>query len=78
MILFDFAGPWAGSNGFRMMPDDPLAEFPAAATVTIAAGGYLTSVAYSWEHPDDGPQDGLVVVGSAGEDGSLVAMWGDS
>jgi hypothetical protein len=31
MILFDFAGPWAGSNGFRMMPDDPLAEFPAAA-----------------------------------------------
>jgi hypothetical protein len=47
-------------------------------TVTTAAGGHLTLVAYRWEHPDDGPQDGLLVIGSAGEDSSLVAMWGDS
>jgi hypothetical protein len=36
------------------------------------------SIAYWWEHPDDGPQDGLVLIGSADEGGSLVAMWGDS
>lgn len=78
MILSDFAGSWAGTNGFRLMPGDPLAELPATVTVTMGAGGHLTSVAYSWEHPDDGPQDGLLVIGSAGEDGSLVAMWGDS
>jgi hypothetical protein len=78
MTLSDFAGTWAGTNGFRMMPTDSLAEFPATVDVTRAAGGHLTAVAYSWQHPDDGPQDGLVVVGPAGEDGSLVAMWGDS
>ncbi len=78
MILSAYAGTWTGTNGFRLMPHDPLAEFPAAVTVTIAAGGHLTSVAYSWEHPDDGPQDGLLVIGTAGEDASLIAMWGDS
>src|SRR5215831_8811833 len=78
MILSDAAGAWAGTNGFRLMPNDPLTEFPATMTVTTAAGGHLTAVAYSWEHPEDGPQDGLVVIGSAGEDGSLIATWGDS
>jgi hypothetical protein len=61
-----------------LMPHDTLAEFPATMTVTIAAGGHLTSVAYSWKHPEDGPQDGLIVIGSAGGDASLTAMWGDS
>jgi hypothetical protein len=78
MILADFAGTWVGTNGFRLMPADSLAEFPATVTVTSAAGGHLTSVAYSWEHPDDGPQDGLLVIGTGAEDGSLVALWGDS
>lgn len=76
--LSGFVGTWAGTNGFRLLPADPLAEFAAAATVTAAAGGNLTSVAYRWRHPDDGPQDGLVVVWAAGEDGALAAVWGDS
>lgn len=78
MLLPNSAGTWVGTNGFRMMPSDPLVELPASVTVTIAAGGYLTSVAYSWEHPDDGAQEGLLVIGSADDDGPLVAMWGDS
>jgi hypothetical protein len=78
MILKEFVGTWVGTNGFRFMPDDPLAEFPATATVTVAAGGHLTSVVYGWQHPADGPQDGLIVIGAAGEDGSLAAWWGDS
>jgi Protein of unknown function (DUF1579) len=78
MILSESTGTWTGTNGFRLMPNDPLAEFPATLTVTTAAGGHLTSVAYSWEHPDDGPQDGLIVIGSADETGWLVGMWGDS
>ena len=60
------------------MPSDALAEFPAKVIVTSAAGGNLASIAYWWEHPDDGPQDGLLVIGTADEDSSLVAMWGDS
>jgi hypothetical protein len=60
------------------MPADPLAEFPGRATVSHAAGGHLVSIAYWWEHPDDGPQDGFMVIGLADEGGSLAAMWGDS
>jgi hypothetical protein len=77
-ILEGFDGTWAGTNGFRLMPADPLAEFPASATVTSGAGGYLTSVTYSWEHPQDGPQDGLVVLGAGEEGDTLVALWADS
>lgn len=33
--LIDHSGPWRGSNGFRMMPTDPIAEAPAPATVTV-------------------------------------------
>jgi hypothetical protein len=78
MTLAAFAGSWTGVNGFRLMPQDPLAELPATMAVTMAAGGHLASIAYAWEHPDDGPQDGLIVVAPAGDDGSLAALWGDS
>ena len=49
------------------MPGDALAELPATVTVTMAAGGHMALVAYTWEHPDDGPQDGLLVIAAAGE-----------
>jgi hypothetical protein len=78
MLLPNSAGSWVGTNGFRLMPADPIAEFPARVTVMRAAGGHLVTVAYWWEHPADGEQDGLLVIGTADEDGSLVAMWGDS
>lgn len=78
MTLSDCAGSWTGTNGFRLMRDDALAERPATISVTTAAAGHLTSVAYTWEHPEDGPQDGLLVIGAAGEDGALTALWGDS
>ena len=75
----DYAGEWVGSNGFRLMAADELATRPASATLSPAAGGHLLSFAYQWEHPDDGPQDGLLVVGVSGDDaGTLIALWGDS
>lgn len=70
-------GTWSGSNRFRMTPADPFATGPATATSTLAAGGYLLSLAYTWSHPEDGPQDGLLVVG-ADDDEGLVALWADS
>jgi hypothetical protein len=78
MVRPDATGHWTGTNGFRLMPGDPFSVSPATLSVTSAAGGHLTSVAYTWRHPDDGPQDGLVVVGAGEEPGSLVALWGDS
>ena len=64
---------WAGTNGFRLLPADPLAEGPAMATLSTAAAGHLTSLAYTWVHPTDGPQDGLLVWGPG-----VAAFWGDS
>ena len=78
MLLPNSVGTWVGTNGFRLMPNDPLAEFPARVIVTIGAGGHLTSMSYWWQHPEDGPQEGLLVIGAGMQDGSLVALWADS
>jgi hypothetical protein len=70
-------GRWAGTNSFRMMPDDPFVDAAATADLTIAAAGNLTSINYTWTHHDDGPQDGLMVLG-LDDDGRAIAFWGDS
>src|SRR6266536_4206765 len=75
--LIEAVGAWAGSNGFRLMPSDPLHEAPATAEVSTAAGASLVAIAYAWSHPDDGAQDGLLVVG-ADDSGAATAFWGDS
>jgi hypothetical protein len=66
---------WAGTNGFRLMATDALADGPATAVLVPAAGGHLTSFAYTWVHPADGPQDGLLVFGPGP---AVAAFWGDS
>lgn len=76
--LAGHAGTWTGTNGFRLMPTDPLHEAAATARVAGAAAGHLAEVAYTWSHPADGPQDGLLVVGPGEEAGVVVAFWGDS
>jgi hypothetical protein len=83
-ILSDLAGlvgaegTWTGTNGFRLMPLDELATLPAAMQVQTGARGNLLSLAYRWEHPSDGPQEGLLVVGLAGEEGRIASLWADS
>lgn len=71
-------GTWRGTNDFRLLPTDPFDTAPAEVTVSMAAGGNLATLSYTWSHPDDGEQDGLLVVGPGEEDGALVAFWGDS
>jgi hypothetical protein len=77
--VFDHAlGSWEGTNGFRLMPSDPLSEAPASGTVSLAAGGCVATIAYTWIHPQDGAQDGLLALGIGGGDNSITALWGDS
>src|SRR5215218_372925 len=78
MLLPNSVGTWVGKKRVPVDARRPTRRVPCRVTVTTAAGGHLISVVYSWEHPDDGAQDGLLVIGSADEDGSLGAMWGDS
>lgn len=71
-------GAWVGVNAFRLMPGDPTHDARISATVSHAANGELTQIAYSWEHPDDGGQDGLLVIGPGGAPNTVAAFWGDS
>jgi hypothetical protein len=77
-ILETYDDAWTGTNGFRLMPDDPLEARPAAATLSHVAGGHLTSLHYRWEHPTDGSQDGLLLVWTDDRAETAHAMWGDS
>lgn len=79
MITFaEHLGTWHGTNDFRLLPTDPFHTAPADATVTTAAGGNLVTIAYSWSHPEDSTQDGLLVVGQGENEGDVIAFWADS
>lgn len=71
-------GAWAGSNAFRLMPTDAPHDAPMNAAITRAAGGHVTQVAYSWTHPEDGEQEGLLVLGRGDGPTSVTAFWADS
>ena len=77
-VVGQASGSWEGSNAFRMMPTDPFSEFPASATLSVTAGGYLGTLGYTWTHPEDGVQDGLLAFGNASRDNAIVALWADS
>jgi hypothetical protein len=75
-------GSWAGTNSFRLTPVDAPHVAAATAQVSSAAGGGLTTITYTWTHPEDGAVEGLLVVGadddSGDEPGRVIALWGDS
>jgi hypothetical protein len=68
----------SGENGFRLMPDDALQSRAATGRVETAADGNALLVRYTWEHPDDGPQSGVLLVGSPDDDGAVHGTWLDS
>ena len=81
MLAPEHAGSWHGTNGFRLMPNDPQYHSAATAVVSQAVDGRLVSIAYSWSHPEDGIQDGLLVLGpdnSGTESSGAIGFWGDS
>lgn len=77
-LLREHGGSWRGRTRFRLRPTDAPSEGTATATLTVGGGGNLTSLGYTWEHPTDGPQHGLLVVGPAEQPDQAVALWSDS
>lgn len=69
---------WTGTHLFRLMPADPAAESAATAAVTGHAGGNLATFDYTWAHPDDGPQTGVIVVGRGETDSEVAVLWADT
>ncbi|WP_018347858.1 hypothetical protein [Longispora albida] len=74
--LRELAGRWAGTNEFRLMPADPAERLATTAELTLVARNGV-SLAYTWSHPADGPQEGFALLHDA-EDGSAAATWLDS
>jgi hypothetical protein len=60
------------------MPTDQPFVAAATADVSVSAGENMTVIGYTWSHPDDGVQDGLLAIGPAEEPDKVVAIWGDS
>lgn len=77
-IPTDLIGSWQGSNGFRLMPDDELADLPSEAEVTPEAAGHAVLVRYEWTHPDDGLQHGTLLLGTPFDGDKVTAGWVDS
>ena len=67
-------GAWRGTSRFRMMPTDEFQESPAPALVTTVAGGNAVVLTYTWVHPEDGPQEGVLLIGSGGTVPSLTTV----
>lgn len=71
-------GAWVGTCGFRLMPDDELVVAESTATSSAEADGWGWQLRYTWTHPQDGVQSGVLLVGSADDDGVVSAGWLDS
>lgn len=74
----DLVGSWAGACAFRLMPEDELSSADSAATSAVEAAGWGWSLRYTWVHPEDGEQSGLLLVASPDDDGAITAAWLDS
>lgn len=75
--LVPLTGHWLGANRLWLSPDDPAYTSGASAVVTWLAQGRFLSMRYTWTHRGEA-QDGLLLVGVAGADGAVDAVWIDS
>jgi hypothetical protein len=71
-------GEGTGTYEFRLMPTDEFEGGTSTVSVTGAAHGRAVLVTYTWEHAQDGPQEGTLMLGLPGEDGAVTAAWVDS
>ncbi|WP_303323977.1 hypothetical protein [Actinomyces radicidentis] len=65
-----------GTCGFRLMPADDLAEAPSSAAVSVIREALL--LRYTWVHPVDGEQEGVLLVSGKPEDGPVTATLFDT
>lgn len=69
-------GNWKAVNRLWLDPKEPARESATTATVSLAAQGRFLTIAYTWA--EDGPQDGLLVLGQANNSDAVNAAWVDS
>ncbi len=57
-----------GEGGFRLMPDDQFSIGKSSAEVNVEAGSWATTLSYIWVHPEDGEQQGFLLMSQPDED----------
>ena len=76
MFLFELGGQYAGTNHLILDPAEPARVSDATASVNLVSHGKVMRLDYTWD--DNGPQEGMLLIGSQdGRDGALAA-WTDS
>jgi hypothetical protein len=71
-------GELTGTATFRLMPDDEPVAGASSLSASVVAAGRALEMAYTWTHPDDGEQAGLLLLGIPGPDRAVSAAWVDS
>jgi hypothetical protein len=69
-------GKWSGVNRLWLSPNDPAQTSHAAAEIYRVAQEQFLAIAYTWA--ENGPQDGLILLGWQPSSGALQASWVDS
>jgi hypothetical protein len=74
--LMPLAGHWKATHRLWLSPVEPVRESAATAAVAFAAQGQFLTMAYTWV--EDGPQDGLLLMGQETHSNEVKAVWIDS
>lgn len=74
--LEHLVGEWIGVSGMRFMATDDFTESVSSARVSVTAA-HLITVSYTWSN-EDGPQDGMLLIGDGSAPQEAVAVWVDS
>lgn len=75
--LAALAGTWQGVNKLWLEPGTPVRESDSKLVIALAANGKFASFQYGWAFEGES-QEGLLIVGSAGQPGQAQAVWADS
>ena len=75
--LAALAGHWEGTNKLWLDPTAPVRESDSILIISLAAGGKFARFDYCWEY-EGAVQEGLLVVGSAGQASPAQAVWIDA
>ena len=76
MFLFELAGEYAGTNHLILDPAEPPRVSDANASVVLASRGKVVRLDYTWD--DNGPQEGMLLIGAPDGREGVLAAWTDS
>lgn len=75
--LWELVGEWGGTNAVYLTPEAQPEKSQTTARVYPTAMGKFLVIAYNWAFANE-QQEGLLLLGAEGTNGTLTASWIDS